>query len=82
MAIDDGGGRGRFAGTPNSIEVISPVVFVTADMPKRKANAWTAFILKTNGSINANVVGPPRPGRMPTMNPTAIQSSSIRKSNR
>ena len=59
-------------GTPNSTEVMSPVVAVTAVMPSRKANASTAFILKTNGSISAIAVGPPSPGRMPTTKPTAM----------
>ena len=59
-------------GTPNKTEVMSPVVAVTAVMPSRKAKASTAFILKTNGSISAIAVGPPRPGRMPTTKPMAI----------
>jgi hypothetical protein len=52
--------------------VISPVVAVTAVMPRRNAKASTADILKMNGNIKAIAVGPPRPGRMPTTNPTAI----------
>jgi hypothetical protein len=59
-------------GTPNRTDVISPVVAVTAVIPRRKANAYTAFILKTNGSIKAIAVGPPKPGRMPTTKPTAM----------
>ena len=51
---------------------MSPVVAVTAVMPSRKAKASTAFILKTNGSMSAIAVGPPRPGRMPTTKPTAM----------
>ena len=43
---------------------MSPVVFVTASMPRRKANASTGVILRTKGSMRASVVGPPRPGRM------------------
>jgi hypothetical protein len=58
-------------GTPKRMEVISPVVPVTADMPRRKAKASTGDILKIKGSIKANVVGPPSPGRMPTIKPTA-----------
>ena len=38
-------------GTPNNTDVMSPVVAVTAVMPSKKANASTALILKTNGSI-------------------------------
>ena len=59
-------------GTPNNTEVISPVVAVTAVIPKRKANASTADILKMKGSINAIAVGPPSPGRMPTTKPIAM----------
>ena len=62
-------------GTPKRTEVISPVVPVTAAIPRRKANASTADIVKINGSIKANVVGPPNPGNMPTANPTAIPIS-------
>ena len=48
------------------------MVAVTADMPKRKAKASTGVILKMKGSIKARAVGPPRPGRIPTQNPTAM----------
>ena len=54
---------------------MSPVVLVTANIPRRKANAWTGVILKTNGSMRARVVGPPRPGRMPTAKPMAMPIS-------
>ena len=53
---------------------MSPVVAVTADMPRRKANASTASILKMNGSISASVTGPPSPGRMPTAKPITMPS--------
>ena len=55
-----------------STEVMSPVVAVTAVMPRRNAKASTADILKTNGSISAIAVGPPSPGRMPTTKPMAM----------
>ena len=61
-------------GMPNSMDVMSPVVAVTADMPRRKANASTASILKMNGSISASVTGPPSPGRMPTAKPITMPS--------
>ncbi len=59
-------------GTPNKTEVMSPVVAVTAVIPKRKANASTADILKIKGSIRAIAVGPPSPGKMPTTKPMAM----------
>ena len=62
-------------GMPKRMEVMSPVVAVTADMPRRKEKASTASILKMNGSISANVTGPPRPGRMPTAKPITMPSS-------
>jgi len=61
-------------GIPNRMDVMSPVVAVTADIPRRNANASTACILKINGSISARVTGPPRPGRMPTANPITMPS--------
>ena len=54
---------------------MSPVVLVTASMPSRKANASTGVIRRTKGSMMASVVGPPRPGRMPTANPIATPIS-------
>ena len=62
-------------GTPNRMEVMSPVVAVTADIPRRKAKASTPSIVKTKGSIRARVTGPPSPGSMPTEKPTAIPTS-------
>ena len=62
-------------GIPNRIEVMSPVVLVTAAIPRRNANASTGVILKTKGSMSASVVGPPRPGRMPTAKPIAMPIS-------
>src|SRR5262245_23767970 len=62
-------------GIPKRIEVMSPVVLVTAAIPSRNANASTGFILKMNGSMRARVVGPPRPGRMPTANPMTMPMS-------
>ena len=62
-------------GMPKRIDVMSPVVFVTASIPRRNANASTGFILRTKGSMRASVVGPPRPGRMPTANPMATPMS-------
>jgi hypothetical protein len=62
-------------GTPKRIEVISPVVFVTVAIPRRKAKASTDFILTIKGSIIARVVGPPNPGSIPTANPIAIPKS-------
>jgi hypothetical protein len=62
-------------GTPKRIEVMSPVVAVTAAIPRRKAKASTGFIVKMKGSIMAIVVGPPSPGRIPTTNPTAMPTS-------
>ena len=56
-------------GTPNRIEVMSPVVPVTAYIPSRNANACTGSISKMNGSMRATAPGLPMPGRMPTMNP-------------
>jgi len=66
-------------GIPKSIEVISPVVAVTAAIPSRKEKASTASILKINGSIRASVTGPPRPGRMPTAKPIEIPISMKKK---
>ena len=54
-------------GTPKRIEVMSPVVAVTAVIPRRKEKASTGVIGKIKGSIKARVTGPPRPGRIPTM---------------
>ena len=62
-------------GTANSTEVMSPVVAVTDIIPRRKAKAPTGVMLKMKGSIKANVVAPPMPGKMPTQNPTAIPIS-------
>ena len=62
-------------GMPNRIDVMSPVVLVTAAIPSRNANASTGVIVKTKGSISASVVGPPRPGRIPTAKPMAIPIS-------
>src|SRR5438128_1768214 len=62
-------------GMPKRIDVMSPVVLVTAAIPRRNANASTGFILKMNGSMSASVVGPPRPGRMPTAKPIRIPTS-------
>src|SRR5206468_5226799 len=59
-------------GTPKSTEVISPVVAVTAVIPRRNAKASTADILNTKGSISAIAVGPPRPGKMPTTKPITM----------
>ena len=61
-------------GIPKRIEVMSPVVAVTAAIPSRKAKASTASILKINGSIRARVTGPPRPGKIPTTKPIRIPS--------
>jgi hypothetical protein len=62
-------------GTPKRMEVMSPVVFVTAAIPRRKAKAWTGFILTMKGSIRARVVGPPNPGRIPTAKPIPMPKS-------
>ena len=62
-------------GMPNRIDVMSPVVLVTESMPRRNANASTGVILNTKGSMRASVVGPPRPGRIPTVNPMATPIS-------
>ncbi len=62
-------------GIPKRMEVMSPVVAVTASIPRRKAKASTGDILNTNGSIRASVVGPPNPGRIPTANPMATPIS-------
>src|SRR5205807_1591546 len=42
-------------GIPNRIDVMSPVVAVTASMPSRKANASIGVILNTQGSMRASV---------------------------
>jgi hypothetical protein len=63
-------------GIPNSMEVISPVVDVTASIPRRNANASTGFISKVKGSMSARVVTPPTPGRIPTTNPAKIPISN------
>src|SRR5262245_27594775 len=60
---------------PNRMDVMSPVVFVTASIPSRNAKASTGFILNTKGSMRASVVGPPRPGRIPTAKPMATPIS-------
>ena len=62
-------------GIPNRIDVMSPVVAVTASIPSRKANASIGVILNTNGSMRASVVGPPSPGRRPTTKPSAMPIS-------
>jgi len=62
-------------GMPNRMDVMSPVVAVTASMPRRKANASIGVILKTNGSMSASVVGPPSPGRRPTTKPRTMPIS-------
>ena len=62
-------------GTPNRIDVMSPVVAATECMPRRKANASTGVILNTNGSIRARVAAPPIPGRRPTTNPVPMPTS-------
>jgi hypothetical protein len=62
-------------GTPNRIEVMLPVVAVTAAIPRRKEKASTGDIEKIKGSIRASVTGPPRPGRIPTMKPMAIPAN-------
>ena len=62
-------------GTPKRIEVMSPVVAVTAVIPRRKEKASTGVIEKIKGSIRARVTGPPRPGRIPTMKPMAIPAN-------
>jgi len=54
---------------------MSPVVAVTDTIPRRNENASTGVIRKIKGSINASVVGPPRPGRIPTPKPTVIPKS-------
>nr|BAA23267.1 hypothetical protein [Nocardioides sp.] len=63
-------------GIPNSTEVRSPVVDVTTSMPRRKAKASIGCIANVNGSIRANVTGPPSPGRIPTTKPIATPASS------
>ena len=50
-------------GIPNRIDVMSPVVLVTASMPSRKANASTGVIRRTKGSMRASVVGPAETGK-------------------
>jgi hypothetical protein len=62
-------------GTPKRIDVMSPVVAVTAVIPSRKENASTGLMVKMKGSIRASVTGPPRPGRIPTRKPIAIPAS-------
>src|SRR5262245_15461420 len=62
-------------GTPNRIEVMLPVVAVTAAIPRRKEKASTGLIWKIKGSIRARVTGPPRPGRIPTRKPMAIPAN-------
>ncbi len=62
-------------GMPNKMDVMSPVVAVTAEMPSRNAKASTACILKISGNIRARVTGPPSPGKMPTTKPMAIPMS-------
>ena len=64
-------------GMPKRMEVMSPVVAVTAIIPSRKENASTASILSWNAnpSMRAMVTGPPRPGSMPTANPMRLPSS-------
>ena len=62
-------------GTANRTEVMSPVVAVTDIIPRRKANAPTGVMLKMKGSIKANVVAPPIPGKMPTQKPIAMPIS-------
>ena len=62
-------------GTPNRMEVMSPVVAVTASIPSRKAKADTGSMPNVNGSINASATTPPRPGRIPTVNPIAVPRS-------
>jgi len=62
---------------PNSTEVMSPVVAVTACIPSRKANAEIASIGYTNGIIMASVAAPPSPGRMPTSRPTPMPTSMM-----
>jgi hypothetical protein len=57
------------------MEVMSPVVLVTAAIPRRKANASKAVILKMKGSMRARVVAPPNPGRIPTVNPITMPRS-------
>jgi len=59
-------------GTPNRIEVMSPVVAATECIPSRKANASTGDIVNTNGSISASVAGPPIPGSSPMTKPTPM----------
>ncbi len=51
------------------MDVISPNMIDTDNMPRRKANASTGFMWKVNGSINASAVGDDMPGKMPTINP-------------
>ncbi len=48
------------------------MVAVTAVIPRRNANASTADILNTKGSMRAMAVGPPRPGKMPTTKPITM----------
>src|SRR5262245_5099089 len=62
-------------GTPNRIDVMLPVVAVTAAIPRRKEKASTGDIGKMKGSIKARVTGPPMPGRIPTMKPMAIPAN-------
>ena len=62
-------------GTPNRMDVMSPVVAATECMPRRKANASTGVIVNTNGSIRARLAAPPIPGRSPTTNPVPMPTS-------
>ena len=66
-------------GMPNRMEVMSPVVAVTAIMPSRKENASTASILSWNAnpSMSAMVTGPPRPGSMPTAKPMSVAQQQV-----
>src|SRR5215813_9847610 len=63
-------------GIPNSMDVKSPVVPVTASIPRRNANAEVgSLMLYEKGSISAKVDKPPMPGSSPTQKPMAMPNS-------
>ena len=71
VAIDDRRCRGRLPRDAEQNRGDVAGCCVTAGHAEEKGKRLDGFILNTKGSMRAMVVGPPRPGRMPTANPIA-----------
>ena len=63
-------------GTPNRIDVMSPVVAATECMPSRKANASTGLILKTKGNHQREGRGAADTGKQADQKPSTCRPAS------